>query len=150
MKIRKTWKEKLYRRDVRPGLQDASGKHWLREEVGDSPRVCRRFPADNKTRGEGAEYFPADFVEELRKKGADVYGRDIRFPRGSLCLFQNAASLSSAASKSVQTLRVPTMSSETRESCLFLFHSVSACCIPPRNGTLSKATGRPRDCLKRY
>ncbi|MPC42868.1 hypothetical protein E2C01_036499 [Portunus trituberculatus] len=27
---------------------------------------------------------------------------------------------------------------------------VGACCIPPSNGTLSKATGRSRDCLKRW
>ncbi|MPC69609.1 hypothetical protein E2C01_063839 [Portunus trituberculatus] len=57
----------------------------------------------------------ADFAEDIRKRDADVYGRDIGVPRGSLCLFQNAAGPSSAASKTFQTLRVPTMSPETRK-----------------------------------
>ncbi|MPC75158.1 hypothetical protein E2C01_069541 [Portunus trituberculatus] len=125
----------------------------LREEVGDSPRVCHRLPSRQQNWWGGSKILPsnsADFVEDIRKRGADVYGRDMGFPRGSLCLFQNAADPSSAAPKSFQALRVPTMSPETRESCPFLFHSFSACCVPPRNGTLTKVTGRPRDCLKRY
>ncbi|MPD03177.1 hypothetical protein E2C01_098802 [Portunus trituberculatus] len=78
-------------------------------------------PADNKTGGERAEYFPAIWRALLKTS-----------VRGVRTFME--------ASKSFQTMRVPTMSPETRESCLFLFHSVSACCVPPRNGTLSKAT----------
>ncbi|MPC98081.1 hypothetical protein E2C01_093433 [Portunus trituberculatus] len=82
--------------------------------------------------------------------GANVNRRDIGLPEGSLCFLQNASGPSTAASKSVQTLRFPTMSPETRESRSFTSHSVGARCIPPWNGTLSKATGRPMDCLKRH
>ncbi|MPC75316.1 hypothetical protein E2C01_069702 [Portunus trituberculatus] len=125
----------------------------LREEVGVLGSATVR-PADNKTGGGGGRRIlpsnSADFVKDIRKRGADINGRYISFLRGSLCLFQNAAGPSSTAPKNFQALRVPTMSPETTESCPFFFHSFSACCIPPMNGTLSKATGRPRDCLKRY
>ncbi|MPC96653.1 hypothetical protein E2C01_091924 [Portunus trituberculatus] len=125
----------------------------LREEVDDSLRICQRSPSRQQIRLGGSRILPtnsADFVKDIRKRNAGINRRYISFPRGSLCLFQNGASPRSTASKSFQALLVPTMSPETRESCPFFFHSFSACCVPPRNGTFSKATGRPRDCLKRY
>ncbi|MPC70234.1 hypothetical protein E2C01_064476 [Portunus trituberculatus] len=88
----------------------------LGEEIGDSPRIFhhslsrqqnwwgkRRILLSNS----------ADFVEDIRKRGVGINGRHISFQRGSLCLFQNAAGLSSAAPKSFQALRVPNMSPET-------------------------------------
>ncbi|MPD04303.1 hypothetical protein E2C01_099982 [Portunus trituberculatus] len=115
----------------------------LCEEVGDSPRICHRSPRRQQNWCGRSRILPsnsADFIKDIRMRSVGINGRHISFPRGSLCLFQNAAGSSLAAPKSVQTLRVPTMSPETRESCPFHFHCFSACCIPPRNGVLSKAT----------
>ncbi|MPC95094.1 hypothetical protein E2C01_090290 [Portunus trituberculatus] len=97
---------------------ESTGKVFC-EEVGDSLRVCHRSSSRQQNWWGRSRILPsnsADFVEDIRKRGVDVYGRYISSPRGSLCLFQNAACPSSAASKSFQTLRVPTMSPETRES----------------------------------
>ncbi|MPC93114.1 hypothetical protein E2C01_088236 [Portunus trituberculatus] len=114
----------------------------LREEVGDSPRVLES-PSRQQNRWGRSRILPsnsADFAKDICKRRVGINGRHISLPRGSLCLFQNAAGPSSAAPKSFQVLRVPTMSPETRESRPFLLHSFSTCCAPPRNGTLSEAT----------
>ncbi|MPD03051.1 hypothetical protein E2C01_098668 [Portunus trituberculatus] len=114
----------------------------LREEVGDSPRVSHRSPSRQQNWWGRNRILPnnsADFLD-IRKRGVGINGRQISFPRGSLCLFQNASGPSSAAPKSFQALRVPTMSPEMRESRPFLLHSYSAFCAPPRNGALSQAT----------
>ncbi|MPC75173.1 hypothetical protein E2C01_069557 [Portunus trituberculatus] len=124
----------------------------LREEVGDSFRVCHLSPSRQQNwwgRSRILSSNSAHFVKDIPKRDVGINGRYISSPRGSLCHFQNAMGPSSAASKIFQALRVPTMSPETRESCPFRFHSICACCVPLRNGTHSKATGRLRDCLKR-
>ncbi|MPC78775.1 hypothetical protein E2C01_073273 [Portunus trituberculatus] len=125
----------------------------LREEIGDSPRICHHSPNRQQNWWGKSRILPsnsANFVEDFRKRGVSINGRHISFPRGSLCLFHNAAGPSSAEPKSFQALRVPTMSPETGKSCPFLFHHFSACCVPPKNRTLSKAARRHRDCLKCY
>ncbi|MPD02427.1 hypothetical protein E2C01_098008 [Portunus trituberculatus] len=122
--------------NVRPGLQEAFGKHWQ-----SAPRRSRRQSlglssfAQQTTKLVGEEQNTSQ-----RKRAVGINGRHISFPRGSLCLLQNAAGPRSGAPKSFQALRVPTMSLEMRESHPFLLYSFSACCVPPRNGTLSKAT----------
>ncbi|MPC98118.1 hypothetical protein E2C01_093470 [Portunus trituberculatus] len=91
---------------------------------GDSPRVCHRSPRRQQNWWGRSRLLPsnsAEFVKDIRKRSAGVNERDISFPRGSLCLFQDAAGSSSAAPKSVQTLRVSTMSPETEKAARFCF-----------------------------
>ncbi|MPC93030.1 hypothetical protein E2C01_088145 [Portunus trituberculatus] len=102
----------------------------LRKEVGDTPRVCHRSPSRQQKWWGRSRIFPsssADFAKDIRKRGVGINGRHISFPRGSLCLFENAVGSSSAAPKSFQALRDPTMTPETREirpfSCAALVHA---------------------------
>ncbi|MPD05000.1 hypothetical protein E2C01_100717 [Portunus trituberculatus] len=84
----------------------------LREEDVDSPRICHHSPSRQQNWWGRNRILPgnsADFVKDIYKRGVGINGRHISFPRGSLCLFKNAAGSSLAAPKSFKALRVPTM-----------------------------------------
>ncbi|MPC89724.1 hypothetical protein E2C01_084683 [Portunus trituberculatus] len=81
--------------DVRPGCRMPPGNTGkvFREEVGDSPRACHLSPSRQQNWLERSRILPnnsADFVKDIRKRSVGINGRHLSFPRGSLCLFQNA------------------------------------------------------------